>query len=192
MKICLDDKVIDAANYLPEDILLGLFIRIGGNYGESLERMISHRDLTQSDEGLSVTGRFSDDLDIILSKSDKAKPKDARIDRLVVLLQEVFPKGKKDVGYGSNYYWRGNKVEISHKIRKLFLLNPEVKSYSDDEIVDAAKRYVNSFNGNYVYMRLLKYFILREDGGEIISDLMTYLENDDETLLSNEWTQQLI
>ena len=57
---------------------------------------------------------------------------------------------------------------------------------SDEEILDATKRYVASFQGNYTGMRLIKYFILKddvkpsEDGQghvEQISDLATFLEN---------------
>ena len=56
--------------------------------------------------------------------------------------------------------------------------------WTDDQIVDAAKRYVQSFNGEYQFMRVLKYFLWKEDTrngvAEPSSDLYNYLTNIDQ------------
>ena len=74
-------------------------------------------------------------------------------------------------------------------------------TYTDEQILNATKNYVTNFNGNYNYMRVLKYFIwkdekkLHEDGkmGVVeVSDLANYIENADSTNdLKDEWTSTL-
>ena len=53
---------------------------------------------------------------------------------------------------------------------------------SREDVIKATKEYVNSFNGNYRYMQLLKYFILKsvkdaDDNVDIKSELMSLIEN---------------
>ena len=92
-------------------------------------------------------------------------------------LREIFPKGNK---VGTNYNWRGSTAEIARKLKNLV-----VKygcRFTDEEAIEATKAYVASFNGDYKYMKLLKYFLLktpRNNNGdvEVESDFMTYLEN---------------
>ena len=63
--------------------------------------------------------------------------------------------------------------------------------------VNAAIKYVRGFNGNYQYMKTLKYFIFKEKIGanrevEGESDLINYMENDgQEEDLRNDWTSTL-
>ena len=74
--------------------------------------------------------------------------------------------------------------EVSNKLKRFFVYFGE--TYSDSQIISATKRYVQSFNGDYRYMRLLKYFIwkndkVKTDSGvsiEQVSDLASYIENE--------------
>ena len=72
--------------------------------------------------------------------------------------------------------------------------NKYPNSFSDDEIVDAAKRYVESFNGQYTYMQVLPYFIFKNvpvNGMmEEKSQLLSVLENK-ETATGDSWTTEL-
>ena len=105
---------------------------------------------------------------------------------------EVFPKGKKE---GTSIYWKGNKKDIKLKLQKFFKLYGN--AHTDDQIVTAAKQYVASFNGNYSYMRALKYFIWKDERKidsegngyiEEVSDLATYIENaGQEETTSQDW-----
>ena len=93
----------------------------------------------------------------------------------------IFPQGKKE---GTPYYWKCNPKEVSNKLKRFFVYFGE--TYSDSQIISATKRYVQSFNGDYRYMRLLKYFIwkndkVKTDSGvsiEQVSDLASYIENE--------------
>lgn len=132
-------------------------------------------------EGYLVTQRWDDIASNILLDSDKENQSPDRIVNLASKLMEIFPKEKKA---GTNHYFRGNLKDTSLKLKKFFKLYGN--KYSDEQILNAAKAYVSSFNGNYTYMRILKYFLwkddkkLGEDGKYYIeetSDLATWIEN---------------
>lgn len=127
--------------------------------------------------------------DILLDSDKTVIP----IDNLLGLakqMQELFPKGKKE---GTNYYWRGNTPEI---IRKLQIFFKRYGDVSHEQILEATKNYVESFqDSNSPYMQLLKYFIWKDkiDGSQE-SSLLTYIENyskDEVKPMNNDWTTNL-
>ena len=115
--------------------------------------------------------------DIIIDSTDTKDISEEFYIDLAKQLKELYPTGRKA---GTNYMWRGTTVEIAKKLKTLvvkygYKLNKE-------EILNVTKEYVASFNGNYRYMPLLKYFILKAktdaDGNtEVISPLMSLIEN---------------
>ena len=117
-----------------------------------------------------------------------------RIDNLATQLMAIFPKGKKP---GTNLYWTGNIRDIKLKLKKFFVKYGD--KYTDEQIIAATTSYVNSFNGDYRYMRILKYFIfknehkLSEDGGyvEEVSDLATYIENSGQEDINSNWMDKV-
>lgn len=132
-------------------------------------------------EGYLVTQRWDDIASSILLDSDKDRQSPDRIANLATKLMEIFPKEKKS---GTNHYFRGNTKDITLKLKKFFKLYGN--KYSDEQVLSAAQAYVSSFNGNYTYMRILKYFIwkddkkMHEDGKVYIeetSDLASWIEN---------------
>ena len=50
--------------------------------------------------------------------------------------------------------------------------------FTDEQAINAVKRYVESFNNNFTYMECLEYFILRLRP-EFKSNFISYLENAD-------------
>ena len=108
----------------------------------------------------------------------------------------IFPSGKKE---GTSLYWKGNRKDNKERLQKFFKLYGN--KYSDKQIIHAAKKYVESFNGQYAYMRALKYFIWKDekkmgsDGRkyiEEVSDLASYIENaGQEDDLKSDWTSTL-
>lgn len=108
-----------------------------------------------------------------------------RYDKLAKKMQEVFPSGKKQ---GTNLMWRDSKAIISKRLKAV------VKKYkvefTDEEAIEATQKYVNSFNSNYQYMQVLKYFISKKDltTGEESSQFLSYLENaGSEKQLREDW-----
>lgn len=140
-----------------------------------------------------ITNSGKDLLNLILVDSDKTIPKERDLIPLATALKEIFPKGKKD---GTNYYWAEGVALIVRRLRLFF--KKYGNTYTDEQIIAAANKYVESFNGMYTYMKLLKYFIFKEKVGaagevEGESELINYIENaDQEDGLSNTWTSTLI
>lgn len=127
--------------------------------------------------------------DVLLnSEFNKKEPEDPYT-ALAKKMQELYPKGKKN---GTNLMWRDSSAIIAKKLKSVS------KKYGvvlkEDEVLEATKAYVTSFNGDYQFMQVLKYFILKRDNntGEENSQLLSYLENaGQESLEHNDWTSEL-
>lgn len=195
MKITISEDVCSRHKVSLEKILLILLARVSRNIPSALDALLKEDVIRKDEDGYSVSEGWSDSIDNILVESETNKETDDRILELADKMMEEFPKGRKE---GSNQYWRGNKKEIAVRLRKF------VKMYggkwTDIELLKATRRYVQSFNGNYKYMRVLKYFIWKverkqdEEGNQIsceTSDLATLLENKEDTVDNNDWTNEL-
>ena len=156
------------------------------------EKEIVVRDLLQ---GYMVTQRWDDVVSTILLDSDVKAPSPDRLENLATQLMEIFPKQKK---LGTCHYFRGNRKDIILRLKKFFKLYGK---YTDEQLVTAAKKYVESFNGDYSYMRILKYFIWKDEVKinsegdryvDEVSDLANWIENaGQEEDLRNDWTSSL-
>ncbi len=141
-----------------------------------------------------VTMGYDERLSSVLLDSDKDRQPQDRIELLASQMMELFPALKKA---GSSQYFRGNRKDVTLRLKKFFKLYGN--KFSNEQILAATKKYVESFNGNYTYMRVLKYFIWKDekrvdsDGmGYVneISDLATYIENNGKEF-NNEWAANL-
>ena len=199
MKITIDEGVCEKNGIEVGELLMVLIIKLGDNVSELCSQMLN-KEIIVTDNNISgnylVTQRWNDVAETVLLDSDKDRQSVDRLENLVIQLQAIFPEGKKE---GTSQYWRGNKREILLRLKKFFKLYDN--TYTDEQILNATKNYVTNFNGNYNYMRVLKYFIwkdekkLHEDGkmGVVeVSDLANYIENADSTNdLKDEWTSTL-
>lgn len=142
--------------------------------------------------GWRLTNKGTEVIDSVIIDSDKKSEPDERLTQLATRLKEIFPKGKKD---GTNYYWADGVALIIRRLKLFFKKYGD--TYTDEQIIKAAEKYVRGFNGNYQYMRLLKYFIFKEKVGaagevEGDSELISYIENaGQEETLRNDWTSTL-
>ena len=114
-----------------------------------------------------------------------------RFEILADKLREIYPKGKKD---GTAYQWRDSTKIIANKLKAV--VRYYKTSFTDEEAINATKKYVEGFNGNYTYMQLLKYFISKKENknGELVesSQLLSYIENaGQEEELKSDWTSTL-
>ena len=181
MKWSIDERVLADNNLTLDEYLLLLFNARGGNIQECISSITA--------KGWAGLDLF-DEARVVLSDNAKAKVFDilvdsdklveSRQDEFIALANElkaIFPEGRKS---GTTYSWRGSTAEIAKKLKNLV-----VKygcKFTREEAIEATKAYVASFNGDYKYMKLLKYFLLktpRNNNGdvEVESEFMTYLEN---------------
>lgn len=129
--------------------------------------------------------------DELIADSEKdIVAKEDSIKELADKLRSIYPEGKME---GTSYYYRCNKADIIRKLKSFFRRYGE---YTPEQIIEATQRYINSFNGNYTYLRLLKYFIWKDENkdGETlqVSQLADWIENKNETNATNtDWTTTL-
>jgi hypothetical protein len=196
MTISISEDVCKKNGLNPDEILAILLVKTGTDisqlFNSLLERHILVKDVFGS---YLVTQRWDDVASTILLDSDKDKQSPERLEKLASKLMEIFPKEKKA---GTCHYFRGNKKDNILRLKKFFKLYGH---YSDEQILDAARRYVSSFNGNYAYMRILKYFIWKDavkrdsEGNGYVdetSDLANWIENAGQVDSTNsDWTTNL-
>lgn len=196
MDININEEICKKHGLDISEVLAVLLIKTCNNipklFNTLEEKEIIVRDLLQ---GYMITQRWDDVISSILLDSDVKAPSLDRLENLTVKLMEVFPKQKK---LGTCHYFRGNRKDILLRLKKFFKLYGK---YTDEQIVTAAKKYVESFNGDYSYMRILKYFIWKDDVRvnsegtryvDEVSDLANWIENaGQEEDLRSDWTSSL-
>lgn len=179
------------------EVLGVLLVKIGTSPQVLLQEMLEKQIIVEDGifNQLLVTQRWDDVVSNILLDSDYDRQSDDRLETLAVSLMEVFPKQKKA---GTSHYFRGNKKDIILRLKKFFKLYGN--KFTDEQILEAAKKYVQSFNGNYQYMRVLKYFLWKDEKkinveGEAYidesSDLATLIENVDSDDFRQDWTSTI-
>lgn len=177
MKITLDEKTCLKNKLTLQEALIAIAVSMG-NYKSVFDNMINRHVLGIM--GQSVDSKWKDTIKNLMDAEDE------RFETLATKVQECFPKQKMMYANGttSPFYFRCNKTEIKNKLKKFLTIYGDV---SDEDIIDAAKRYVASYAPkSYRGMRLAKYFIMKDDRKlmaddevhvEEISDLATFLEN---------------
>ena len=128
--------------------------------------------------------------ELIADSEESIVVKEDSIKELADKLRSIYPEGKMA---GTSYYYRCNRADIVRKLKSFFRRYGE---YTPEQIIEATQRYVNSFNGNYTYLRLLKYVIWKDENkdGETlqVSQLADWIENKNEVNTTNsDWTTTL-
>lgn len=196
--VCLNKKAAQQNGITIDEALLMLAIHNKADL-ERAEKALIQKGLITAERndlfqqvGWRLTNRGTEVLDSVIMDSDKEQEPQDRLIQLATRLKEIFPKGKKD---GTSYYWADGVALIVRRLELFF--KKYGNKFTDGQIIQAAEKYVQGFNGNYQYMRLLKYFILKEKVGangevEGDSELISYIENaGQEENLRNDWTSSL-
>ena len=196
--ICLNKKAAQQNGITIDEALLMLVIHNKANL-ERAEKALIQKGLITAERndlfqqvGWRLTNKGTEVLDSVIMDSDKEQEPQDRLIQLATRLKEIFPKGKKD---GTNYYWTEGVALIVRRLKLFF--RKYGNKFTDEQIIQAAEKYVQGFNGSYQYMRLLKYFIFKEKVGangevEGDSELINYIENaGQEENLRDDWTSNL-
>lgn len=184
-KIEIDEAKCLKLGLTLQETLIAIAISMG-KYKETVTNMLNRGIITLDlfkQGSPDITSKWKSKVDSFLASDEQ------RLETLALKVQDCFPKQKLMYANGreSPFYFRCNKTEIKNKLKKFLDIYGEV---SDDDIIDATKRYVNTYaSKGYVGMRLAKYFILKDDKRltvddevhvEQLSDLATFLENKSE------------
>lgn len=197
MKITIDEDVCKQYGLEVAELLAILLVKTSTNIPRLFNNIEAKQYIIKDAfEGYLVTQKWNDVSESIILDSEKANVKDEnkKIEDLALELMAIFPAQKKQ---GTCHYFRGNRKDISLRLKKFFKLYGN--SYTKEQILEAARKYVASFNGNYSYMRILKYFIWKDERKtdsegkgyiEETSDLASYIDNNGEES-NNDWTAEL-
>lgn len=197
MKLIIDSEVCESKGLTLEEFIV-LYLNsknvdINKTINSIIEKKVAGKDLFNPN-AVVLSSNSRKLLEEIILDSDKTVAKNnKRLENLAEKLRELYPEGKKQ---GTQYYWRDSNSVIVKKLKAL------VKKYgdcfTDEQAINATKKYVASFNGNYQFMQLLKYFISKNvvKGGEVeeTSQLLSYIENagqEDKQQLTIDWETEL-
>ena len=184
-KIEIDEAKCLKLGLTLQETLIAIAISMG-KYKETVTNMLNRGIITLDlfkQGSPDITSKWKSKVGSFLVSDEQ------RLETLALKVQDCFPKQKLMYANGreSPFYFRCNKTEIKNKLKKFLDFYGEV---SDDDIIDATKRYVDTYAPKgYVGMRLAKYFILKDDKRltvddevhvEQLSDLATFLENKSE------------
>lgn len=200
MKLVFDEKACEKNGITLNELIALLVIHHDVDIGKELESLVSKGMISEfladgkKNVKYGIAGKGANAVNnSVIDSFDYTESEDNRLENLAKKLQEIYPTGRKE---GTSYMWRGTVAEL---VRKLKVLQSKYKfKFTDEQAINATKAYVQSFNGNYRYMQLLKYFLLKtvrdEDSNvDIKSEFMSLIENENQVNLQREeWTSTLI
>lgn len=190
-KVSINKDVLEKNNLSMDEFLVLLLTYNKANIQEVKHSLVEKglADFSVYDDELVISSTTKDLITSITIDSDvKVISKDKEFKELADKLKELFPKGKKA---GTTYMWRDSTAVIARKLKTLVVKYDY--QFTEEQAIKATKAYVESFNGDYTYMQLLKYFILKSlPDGEIKSDFMSYIENEgQEDDMGKDWNTSL-
>lgn len=192
MKMTIDSSVIEKEGLSMEEFCVLLFYLFNGT--GTLNNVICNilwekNYLIKVEDGYIINNNILQQVEQWISASTITEEKTHSLLKLAENMREVFPSGKKP---GTDYYWRDSTKVIAQRLG--IFIKKYGDEYTDDQILEATKKYVQSFNGNYKFMHLLKYFISKKniETKEDSSELLSYLENaGQEESLSDDWLTEV-
>ena len=196
MKIEVNDTICKKYNISIEEVLVLIGLKFSSQ--EIFQKLNKERyllDLGSSIFNEEVKYRLSRKANEIISyilaeSTEEVAKRTTNIEELADKLRDIYPNGKI---VNSNYYYRCNRQDIINKLKTFFKMYGT--KYTDEQIINATQKYIDSFNGNYTYLKLLKYFIWKDErlkGESVQSLLADFIENESaEDTTSSDWTVEL-
>ena len=196
MKIEVNDEICKKYNLSIEEALVLIGLKYSSQ--EVFQKLNKERFLLnlgssifEEETKYKLSRKANEALSCILAEStDVVAKRTTNIEELADKLREIYPNGKI---FNTNYYYRCNRQDIINKLKTFFKMYGT--KYTDEQIINATQKYVNSFNGNYAYLKLLKYFIWKDErlkGESVQSLLADFIENESaEDTTNTDWTVEL-
>lgn len=179
MQLSIDERQCSKYHLTPQQVLIALAVRSSDDFNALWEDLVEKEVIVCHEDQWFITQSWNDKVDDILMESTGKTESEDRLVALAKKMREVYPDGKMP---GTSYYYRCNVKEVASKMKRFFL---DHGNYTDDEIVEATRKFAEANRGNK-YIPLLKYFIskqktVRDEYGvghiEEVSELASYLEN---------------
>ena len=196
MKIEVSDEICKKYNLSIEEALVLIGLKYSSQ--EIFQKLNKERFLLdlgssifEEETKYKLSRKANEVLSCILAEStDVVAKRTTNIEELADKLRDVYPSGKI---YNTNYYYKCNRQDIINKLKTFFKMYGT--KYTDEQIINATQKYIKSFNGNYTYLKLLKYFIWKDErlkGESVQSLLADFIENESsEDTTNDDWTIEL-
>lgn len=186
MKFSIDSSVLEKEGLSMQEFSVVLYYLSGGTgiLNEEMCKALWNRNILQKViNGYRLNPHITPTIRAWVAFSDSSVPNSKELSELADSMRALYPEGKKP---GTSYYWRDSTKIITQRLAVFF--KKYSRRFSNEEIIEATRAYVNSFNGNYQYMQLLKYFIYKDD----LSQLLSYLENAGQDNFQRDWADRVI
>ena len=196
MKIEINDEICKKYNISIEEVLVLIGLKYSSK--EIFQKLNNERYLLDlgstifnEETKYKLSRKAKEIISCILAESiDTVAKRSTNIEELADKLREIYPSGKIP---NTNYYYKCNRQDIINKLKTFFKMYGT--KYTDEQIINATQKYINSFNGNYAYLKLLKYFIWKDErlkGESVQSLLADFIENENsEDTVNTDWTVEL-
>lgn len=196
MKYTINERILKKHGFTLKEALALMLLKTGTTFEEQVRKLMHKGYIVNNNGTIMITQTYSEELDSALLEADEEVPDEKRLLPLAKTLIALYPKGKVP---GTPYYYKSNKREVMLKLQKFFKV---YGNYSDEDIIEATKRYIQSFNGDYTYMKVLKYFIYKFDHklnsegvmeveeGSLLASELENLDNDIDCT-EEDWTSEM-
>ena len=184
----IDPKILQQSSLSLEELLVFILVSKNVNFSQTLNQLIDYGLVYKTEPVIryQLTEQGETHIAYLNSLTDQG---DQRLIALAIKLREIYPKGKKE---GTTFYWAESPILIVKRLRTFF---QRYGNFNDEDIIDSTQQYVNSFNGQYKLMQLLKYFIFKDKRNagvvEYESQLLNYLGNRHEENTYDDWISNL-
>lgn len=184
MKLTIDEKTCLKNKLTLPEFLLVLSVKLNKGKANIADNLCKRKVLVKKDDNFKIAEDWEDAVDKMVESCSKGI--DERLLKLAERLRDCYPPGKLP---NTPYYYKCNKPEVAACLKRFIL---KYGDFPDEDFEKATKAFVASYQGNYRYLPLLKYFIMKnktkedEDGKSHIvevSELLSYLENKSEDVI---------
>lgn len=182
MNISINEKILDKYHLTLNEFLVLYLCSQEVNIEDTIKDLIL-MGIVDKDLKNNTTAVVSDNtkelIASIIVDSDKAViNRDEEFYALAEKMRDLFPDGRKP---GTTYYWKDSVPVIARKLKTV--VAKFGVQFTEEEALSVTQRYIASFNGDYRFMQLLKYFILKTDRttGEIRSEFLSLLANKEDS-----------
>lgn len=127
------------------------------NFKNHYEELFEGNMIFEDDLGIHLTEKAMQKVSSSLNIEGIQDERTAKLNDIACAMKDVYPKGIKP---GTVSSWRGTTKTITDHLERFF---SKFGEYSKDQIVQATKEYVDSFNGNFDMMKTLPYFIVKNE-----------------------------
>lgn len=186
----LDFNFLEEQNITPEEFLA--LIYINNNGGTTKEILISLQEkqfIKLIDKEVIVREKTKLLLDFLSIESSYSNYKEKKIikksNRVINEGFDEFIEEYRNLWKGLKVGSMGSPMACKEKMERWMKENP---NYTKEDILKAAKIYINSLN-NYQYLQAAHYFIYKKDGKEEDSRLSAFIE--EKEVDNTDWTTKL-